>query len=227
MKIKSFGCSFIYGSDLSDQFDHDIPPFARSDFTWPALLAKKYNLDHECFAEPGQGNFKILCDLIAQASLSDPALVIVNWTWIDRFDYTDSHEQWKTLRPSEDTSIEKFYYRHLHSQLNDVLKSVYYINTAIDFLLARQYPFIMTYMDYNLLIPFDPNWHDPRYLEIIQKKISKYLHTFEEKNFLDWSRDQGFAVSDRWHPLEQAHQSAAEYISPKIESILRDYQKEK
>jgi hypothetical protein len=220
MKIKSFGCSFIYGSDLSDFAD--LPGLEYSSYTWPALIAARLGLDYECYASPGQGNFKILCDVISQASLTDPSVMIINWTWIDRFDYVDNQEQWSTLRPSEDSDLEKFYYRNLHSQYQDMLKSVYYINTAIDFLTEKNCPFIMTYMDNNLLTPVDPDWHDPRCLELIQKKISRYLKNFEGMNLIGWSQHYEFPISNLWHPLEQAHAAAADYM---IDQVKQQFDK--
>jgi hypothetical protein len=56
MKLKSFGCSFTYGSDLHDC---DIPQWGASRQTWPALLAKNHNLEYECHAHPGIGNLQI------------------------------------------------------------------------------------------------------------------------------------------------------------------------
>jgi hypothetical protein len=79
----------------------------------------------------------------------------------------------------------------------------------------------MTYMDYLLLEHINPNWHDPKYVSVIQNKVKNFLGDFNGKNFLDWSRDNGFAISGNWHPLEQAHQAAAEYMMPKIDAILR------
>jgi hypothetical protein len=214
MKIKSFGCSFIYGSDLSDFTNSPTIDFSSS--TWPALIADRLGADYECYALPGQGNFKILCDIIAESSLSDPAVIIVNWTWLDRFDYIDQQEHWHTLRPAEDTEIERFYYRTLHSQYQDMLKSAYYVNSAIDILNEKRYPFVMTYIDQNLLTPVDPNWHDPRPLEVIQRKISDCLTNFEGMNFLDWSKEQGFPISDTLHPLEEAHAAAADYMFDQV-----------
>ena len=220
MKLKSFGCSFVYGSDLTDQFQTDLPPYAHSDLTWPALIAKKNKLTYECYAEPGIGNFKILCNIISQASLNDPSLFVINWTWIDRFDFVDNCERWSTIRPSVDTELCDLYYRNFHSQIKDMLNSVYYINTAIDFLTERNVPFLMSYMDYVMLQEVDPNWHDPRYLSVIQQKIKKHMIDFQGKNFLDWSRDHGFPVSDGWHPLDSAHSAAADYMAPFVEKIL-------
>jgi len=221
MKLKSFGCSFVAGSDLSDQVDHDWPTFAHSDLTWPALLAKYHGLNYECWAWPGVGNLKILCDIISQASLKEPAIFLINWTWIDRFDFVDDREQWTTLRPSVDDDVSKTYFKHLHSQIKDMITSIYAVNTAIDFLHQREIPFVMTYMDYLLLEHIDPDWHDPKYVTVMQSKIENFLVDFDGKNFLDWSQDRGFAVSENWHPLEQAHQAAADYMLPRIDAILR------
>ena len=221
MKLKSFGCSFFYGSDLSDQIDHDFPPYAHGDSTWPALISKHYGFDYECYAEPGVGNFKILCDIIAQSSLDDPSIFLINWTWIDRFDFVNDLEQWTTIRPSDESDKAEIYYRNFHSQIKDMITSVYNINTAIDFLNERKIPFVMSYMDYNILDLVNTDWHDPRYLSTMQNKIKKYLVNFQGKNFLDWSREQGFAISDRYHPLEDAHRAAANYMMPIVESLLQ------
>ena len=221
MKIKSFGCSFIYGSDLSDQVNHDCPPFAYSNLTWPALIAQNLGLDYECTACPGAGNLKILCDVISQASLDDPSVFLINWTWIDRFDFVTDQEQWSTLLPSDDNEVSNTYYKHLHSQIRDMITSVYAVNTAIDFMRERQIHFVMTYMDHTMLEHIDPNWHDPKYVSAIQSKIKNSLIDFDGNNFLDWSRDRGFAISENWHPLEDAHQAAADLMMPRIDAILR------
>jgi hypothetical protein len=218
MKLKSFGCSFVYGSDLTD---HNLSLSEPSSITWPALIAKDLGLAYECYACPGSGNLKILCDIISQASLNEPAVFLINWTWIDRFDFVNDAEQWTTLRPSGDDDISKTYYKHLHSQIKDMITSVYAVNTAIDFLRERQIPFVMTYMDYILLEHINPNWHDPKYISIMQNKIKNFLIDFDGKNFLDWSRANGFDISEHWHPLEQAHQAAADYMLPRIDAILR------
>jgi hypothetical protein len=224
MKLKSFGCSFVYGSDLPDVSEKSLD---HSHLTWPALIAKEYDLPYECYAAPGIGNLKILCDIVSQASLDDPALFLINWTWIDRFDFVNDLEQWETMRPAVETEKTQAYYRYFYSQIKDMIESVYRVNTAVDFLNERKIPFVMTYMDHNLLTPVDPNWHDPTYISIMQNKIKLSLADFQGKNFLDWSRDQGFGISNNWHPGEAAHRAAAEYLSPRIGSIIQNYQKEK
>jgi len=216
--IKSFGCSFFYGSDL-----HDIDLEAMtepSNSTWPAKIAKKLNVNYECFAFPGQGNFKIYCDILANSYKNDSSVYLVNWTWIDRFDYVNQHEQWSTLRPAEDNALEKLYYQNLHSQLCDMITSASYIVSAAEHLESLNCSYIMTHMDYNLLMQLNGDWHDPRYLEILQQKLCKILTNFDGKNFLDWSRSNNFEISKNWHPLESAHQAAADYWLPAVERLL-------
>jgi len=216
--IKSFGCSFIYGSDLTDaSLVHPIDP-SRS--TWPALIAKQLNLDYECYALPGQGNFKIYCDVLANSYLNEQSVFLINWTWIDRYDYVTLDGYWNTLRPADENQEQKFYYRHLHSQLCDMISDASYIVSAAEHLTSLNCPYVMTYMDYNLLTPLNIHWHDPRYLEILQQKLKKILVDFDKKNFLDWSIQQEYEISNTLHPLEAAHQAAAEYWLPTVEQLL-------
>ena len=214
MKIKSFGCSFIYGTDLP------MANYWPSDCTWPALAAKKLSLEYECYAQPGQGNFKIMCDVLNEASINDDAFFIIGWTWIDRLDYIDLNEKWNTLRPGQSSELENFYYKNLHSQWTDMMKSLSEINFVVEFLKSRGHKFFMTYMDYSMFDIIDPNWQDPRYLTVMQNSIRNHLNDFEGRNFLDWSREKGYPISDTLHPLEQAHAAAADYVLPAIESIL-------
>jgi hypothetical protein len=213
--IKSFGCSFVYGSELFDCTDID-----HSNLTWPALIANKLNLAYECYASPGVGNFKIYCDILANSNANDQSVYLINWTWIDRFDYVDHREYWNTLRPGEDNHEGKFYYKYLHSQLFDMISTASYIVSAAEHLKSLNCPFIMTYMDYNLLTPVDPDWHDPRYLEVLQHKLSKILVNFDSKNFLDWSRQHNYPISAAWHPLEDAHAHAADHWLPAVNKLL-------
>lgn len=221
--IKSFGCSFVYGSDLFDSkqfvplFNYSVS-MQPSLLTWPATIAKQLNLAYECYATPGQGNFKIYCDILANSYLNDQSVYLINWSWIDRFDYVNNIEQWNTLRPAEDSELEKFYYRNIHSQLTDMISNATYIVSAAEHLKSLNCSYVMTYMNYDLLTPIDADWHDPRYLEVLQNKLKTILVDFDGKNFLDWSRDNNFAISDTWHPLEAAHAAAAEYWLPTVKN---------
>jgi len=216
MNLKSFGCSFIFGSDLAD--DGRNGPFATpSQLTWPAHLARQLGRDYECYARPGSGNLQILERMLNQAVTSSGTdLFVIGWTWIDRFDYYDSNYDpttkrtpWSTVMPIDENPVAKTYYKHLHSEYRDKFSCLSYIKLAIDTLDQRGIPFVMTYMDELL---FDQRWHISPAVTELQQYIQHRMTTFNGQTFLDWSRENGYPESDTWHPLESAHQGGFELI---------------
>ena len=67
----------------------------------------------------------------------------------------------------------------------------------------------MTYMDRLL---FDTEWNTTPAVTELQDYVKPYMTTFDGLNFGEWSRKNNFTISKIGHPLEQAHQSAAEYM---------------
>jgi hypothetical protein len=210
LKLKSFGCSFIFGTDLHDD-SRDLPKATPSNHTWPALLAKQHNLDYYCYARPGSGNLQILERLLTQLTDTEPALYVVGWTWIDRFDYTstDARHEWRTVMPVDTNDLAKTYYRDIHSEYRDKLTSLIYVKTAIDALTARGNQFIMTYMD-DLM--FDTRWNTSPAVSDLQGYCEPHMTRFDSKSFLEYSKEKGFEISQTLHPLEAAHKSAADLI---------------
>ena len=212
-KIKSFGCSFIFGSDLAD-----TGPYANySTLTWPAQLAKKLKLDYSCYAWPGSGNMRILESVLSQAANGDQDLFVIGWSWIDRFDYTDTQDSWKTILPVDTTREADFYYRNLHSQYRDKLMTLICIRTAIDVLNQKQIPFIMTYMDE---LTFETEWHTTPAVTDLQQQMRDYMTTFDGETFLDWSRKKNYPISETLHPLEAAHEAGAKYMFTEIKKYM-------
>jgi hypothetical protein len=220
MKLKSFGCSFIFGSDLADD-GRDLPFATPSQLTWPAHLARHLGRNYECYARPGSGNLQILERMLNQAATSSSTdLFVIGWTWIDRFDYYDSNYDpttkrtpWSTVMPIDENPVAKTYYKHLHSEYRDKFSCLSYIKLAIDTLDQRGIPFVMTYMDELL---FDQRWHISPSVTDLQSYIKPRMTTFNGQTFLDWSRENGHPESDTWHPLESAHQGGFELIYPTI-----------
>ncbi len=210
MKLKSFGCSFTYGSDLSDC---DLPDWGASQQTWPALLAKSYDLEYECYAYPGIGNLQIYQTVLDQIRLKDSNYFIINWTWADRFDFIHPlKEIWHTLRPDGDSPEHRLYYKYFYNQYHTMLTNLSYIKITIDILKSRNIQFIMTLMDTTLFDEIDPTWQDPRSISLLQKEIKPYVTYFDNATFLNWSKKKGFPISKTLHPLEEAHQAGFELI---------------
>jgi hypothetical protein len=218
VKIKSFGCSFVFGSELPDTID---APFGPSAMTWPALMAKQQGWDYQCCAWPGRGNLYIADEICehSQAEYVTDVIFIVNWTWTDRFDYFSAdRDQWQSILPNDRGSIQDLYHRHLHSQKRDKLVSLMYMQAAIGMLQDRGIPFVMTSMD---PILHETQWHSDAAIAALQKKVLPCLDDFQGENFLDWSRGQGYAVSDLWHPMTNAHAAACELMTPVMLSRLK------
>ena len=168
---------------------------------------------------------QILEQVLNQAAGTDNDLFVVNWSWIDRYDYidqtTDHWQQnmvppktsWKTIMPVDTTNLAQTYYKELHSQYQDKLTTLIYIKTAIDILKQRECRFVMTYID-DLI--FETEWEPNPAISDLQKYIKPYMTQFENKTFLEWSNHRGFEISPSLHPLEEAHQNASKYIMRQV-----------
>jgi len=216
MNLKSFGCSFIFGSDLEDANQWNPKVKCSSDNTWPALLARHLNYDYKCYARPGAGNLQILEKILNQVDASDSSdLFVIGWTWIDRFDYYEDNYNsqkkppWITIRPTNKDPLAITYYKQLQSEYRDKFVTLTNIKLAIDTLNQKSIPFVMTYMD-NLI--YNQRWHITPAVKTLQEYTRPYMIQFDGLNFLDWSCYNNYPVSTRWHPLEQAHSVAADYI---------------
>jgi len=206
MKLKSFGCSFIFGSELSD----DQGALKPSNLSWPALLAQHLGYDYQTFARPGSGNLQIAEQVLQHATKDDPVLFVIGWTWVDRYDHWDPLKfKWKTILPTDTEYLSTLYYRDLHSEYRDKLTTLMTVRLVIDTLKQKGIPFIMTHMD-DLM--FDQQWHSNGATKDLQAYIKPYIKTFEGKTFLDWSRDNGYPESALWHPLDEAHRAGADYM---------------
>jgi len=213
MLVKSFGCSFIFGTELSDQVAN-----TPSQLTWPAVFSRHHGHHHICHASGGVGNLAIADRVLREIALDVTALFIINWTWIDRFDYinTDKNSLWCTIIPGQQDDLSRTYYQELHSEKRDKLTSLMAIRTVIDSLRERDFPFIMTYMDELLFDQVYSNASAPGAagpaVKVLQDYVKPYMTTFEGKTFLDWSRGRGYPEGASWHPLEQAHAAGAELM---------------
>ena len=224
MKLLSFGCSVTFGTELQDTLV-DSPQQSASTMTWPALIAQRLAAEYHCFALGGSGNLCILDRVLNISPMASDHLVIINWTYSDRFDFTDPAAQhagdgiidYQTLRPSGDDVLAKLYFRHLQSAYRDKFTSLAYMHTALISLQQRQTKFLMTSLDHSLL---DDRYHAPLGLRTLQQQLKSHVRDFEGMGFVDWAKHRGFDFGAGNHPLEQAHAAAAELMMPSIDAIL-------
>lgn len=214
MILKSFGCSFIFGSELSDDGKNGLYATG-SCLTWPALLSQYYNYGYCTYSRPGSGNLQIAERVLNELDNQEENLYVIGWTWIDRFDYINESNTewpgsaWATLMPQDNKDLSQTYYKNLHSEYQDKLTTLINIKLVIDTLKQKNLPFIMTYMD-DLI--FDQHWHTTPAVLKMQDYIRPYLTTFDGMSFLEWSRHQQYPETKQGHPLEAAHAAAARYM---------------
>jgi|APSaa5957512535_1039671.scaffolds.fasta_scaffold179978_2 hypothetical protein len=217
-KLVAFGDSFTWGTNLKDA-DHKVPnkhqcvPCNYSKNTWPALLADNLKLEYVCRAGQGCGNQTIVrqfFEYLPHINIED--LVIVNWTWINRWDFYDIDvNRWETIRPSgtENSKFKEFYYKYLQSELWDKWESLKNIGLVHRILEQNGIKYISTCID-ELVI--DTTYHAPDYVKHLQNELVDQITWFNDQGFFEWSKTNNFKISNEWHPLEEAHQAAFEYI---------------
>ena len=208
MKLKSFGCSFIFGIELGD-----ITAKSKkySQLTWPALIAQRQGLDYECYARPGSGNLQILNHILDQVAQHNNDIYVINWTFTNRWDYMSvKNNNWHSILPSDSHERAKFYYQYFQAEYTDKLNNLIWINCAVQALQAAGAKFCMTYMD-SLL--FDSKWNTGPGIAQLQQQVAPHLNLFDSANFMEWSQRNGYAIgAESHHPLEQAHAAAADYL---------------
>jgi len=210
MILKSFGCSFVYGTDLADD-PQGFKVNPASQLTWPALLAKHHGYQYQCHASPGSGNLRIAELVINELSKMDTAVYVVSWSWIDRFDYKNpTNDCWQTVMPTDANKQSEFYYKQFHSQYRDKLTTLINIKTVLDALTAAKVKFVMTHMD---PLIFETQWHCTPAVSYLQSSVQQSMTDFEGQTFLEFSRKHNFPISKAWHPLELAHRAGFEVIS--------------
>lgn len=216
-KIVSFGDSFVFGSELANNEDGSQ--------TWVAQAARNLGATYKTYAVPGCGNDHIARQIYSYfaGNSADTTLAVINWTWCQRWDfYIVEHETWITLGPTcvpeklkdlvsrtQAEDLVEFYRERANSSLLwNKFRNLQTIWAVQGYLEQRGVQAVQTYMDYHL---FDQTCHAPDYVQELQGLLRPKLELFENRNFVDWSRDHGFAVTDPgWHPLEAAHAAACD-----------------
>jgi len=235
-RVVSFGDSFIYGSELVDDFGtivqqtvvsnpdkypdkynilrrratgQDKTKFDEraSQLTWPALLSKHFNATYSCYAAPGASNQTILREVLSQLhKLTSTDLVVIGWTYINRWDFY-YNDQWTTARPNSSNELSEVYLKYMQSELWDKFETLKSISLAQMLLREKGINFLMTCQD---TLINDSNYNVDVYIDTLRKNIYNSITWFERKGFNEWA--DGYPRGENGHPLEQAHQAAFEYI---------------
>lgn len=213
-KLISVGCSFIHGSELGDEI-----PYSKN--TYPALLAKHYDLDYDCIAYPSASNQGI-ARKIFDYNADKNCLFVIQWTFPSRlgvqlsYKYHDKNKNqtdWFDLAPNNWDLIGHFHeYREYTEQLKnlgiDKLSNTVYKHIGNDnFLFQSKISMDAVKLHLkNLSAGFLFIAGCNALLDYPQ------IISFENKGFIEWCTEKKFKVGKYKHPLHDAHRFALDYI---------------
>lgn len=230
-RLIAFGDSFIFGSELSDQSATNIIP---SKLTWPALLAKQFNLDYSCMARPAASNAEILRKLLHFSQfLTSEDTVVVAWTYMERTEfYNDRVVQedkihrnifavyggeddykWIPVTPStafKSPVLKDYYTQFFTAETPMKYLALQQIATAKMILDNIGCRYIMTHMSEPL---WDQHWHAPTYVQVLQNLLLPSVSTFNGQNLYSLATNNNLPIGSAHHPLDSTHQLAAELMS--------------
>tara|TARA_Y100000992_G_scaffold291460_1_gene247880 strand:+ start:1446 stop:2129 length:684 start_codon:yes stop_codon:yes gene_type:complete len=212
-KVVAIGDSFTRGDELADCPDQ-IPgqpyqPLQSSNSTWPALVAQNLSIDYECIAFGGRGNHRISYQVSKELQDKDlhNCLIIVNWSYFERFDYFDLEaDNWATTHPRNDNRLNHYFYKHIDSEIWNLHRNIQQIHSTITLLDSNKIEFIMTCIDPMLYMKHKD-------VTPLQEQILHRIVNFYGYTFLEWANHKKFPIGPGGHPLEKAHVEAAKYIN--------------
>jgi len=229
-EIVAIGDSFTRGDELAD-----CPPASDIDWvkqqsmlTWPSLFAKQNAVNYKSRSRGGVGNQWISWRVVSGTKPN--ILVIVNWTFFERFDYIDpSTDYWHHTHPHDEDKLDHYFYRNIDSDIWNIYRNLQIMHSTICFLQQNGINFIMTCIDSQYNVNFATlrtrnNWlRDNRdgtefltwekAITKLQQQVCPYITMFDNMSFLEWSKHKGFELGPNGHPLEKAHIEAAKYIN--------------
>ena len=111
-KLIACGCSNTFGQALPDVWDknrQDAIFIRSSKFAWPQVLANKLNIDCVNKSRPGSSNKEIWNAILngpqhwkqPKQEYSNKLIVIILWTFINRFCFLESDDYHRDIRPKE------------------------------------------------------------------------------------------------------------------------------
>jgi len=224
MKLLASGCSFIYGSELTDEQS----TLKHSWLTYPALLAKHLNLEYICVAKPGYGNDSIARSVVENIS-ADIGSVVVNWSYSNRFEFYHRYRGWLNLGPT--ANEDHYFYKDFGTLAksffaNLVPEYAYYryladIVLLQDFLKVRQIPYIFSSTDPDFFKAEKIKQYGLAHKNLYDAIDFDHWHVWQDQHqvpvsFVDWAKENEYPIGPCEHPLEQAHHATFELIKGKL-----------
>jgi hypothetical protein len=232
MILVAAGDSFTWGSELADSPHGGVGGYSHS--TYPALLAKEYDMKYVCAAYPGNANNAISRMAIDTISHHTDLFLLVTWTYPQRSEFWfDNH--WESLN-SWHTNNKEFseqYFKHVgnseYYELFTTFKEIVYLQ---NYCLTHKIPYLFLtanntfYCHENYYRSKDTgltNLHDAIDWNswVWFPPGTAINETSAPRGFYQWAIENKYNMGSQGHPLEDAHKDAALLIKEKFDELVK------
>jgi hypothetical protein len=226
MKLLAGGCSLIYGDEMPDVNSIEL---GYSNLTYTALLAKHFDLEYTCVANSGAGNDAI-CRRVIERTTADVDLVVVNWSYYNRFEFHYKDIGWQSLK-CPNTKFEdriSVLSKPFYSEITDMYSGYKYLQNIIllqTFLIAKKISFIFSSSEPEFFNESADIKRDLYYKQLYSLiDFSKWFFwknptTNQNTGFVYWTKKNNYPTGPGNHPLELAHLKTYELILPQMEAF--------
>lgn len=206
-RLITFGDSYTFGQELTD-------PATSS---WPALIAKKYNLNLINYAQPGYSNDAIIENVVEHRYTSND-LVIICFSMINRF-YFEDQQGWFVTIPSvkQDTYIRQEITKNLISIVSFSWLYKRYLNQIIllqNFLKNNNVNYLFCAANHNEI---DLNFNNLKFTDLVNLIDTDLFFGWPHKTFEELTKSLPRGTCG--HPLEEAHDVYAINLSKLISKL--------
>jgi len=195
-RLVAFGCSITYGQFLSDNLNNEKP----SDYAYPALIAKRLNLEIVNNAVIASGNLQILLDVL-NFEFFPTDRVIIGWSYFSRYDklqFTDYLGNTDILSmhsiDHKRAVLEELYGVNKYYDYNNFFKNWLVVHHAHSYLSSKKI------INHGVRLGFDNHPHT---------MVPKYI---KELNFLNINLKFIDFAQDSKHPGQKTHEYYAEQL---------------
>ena len=239
MILVAGGDSFVHGNELSDW---DINSPRDSLLTFPSLLANWKKIEYVSCARPGNSNDAIArmtvnkCEQVKKEGKD--IFVLVAWTFVPRFEFpftynTDSPDspfatisiyEGTNRRPVKDfakqffTNVNIDWFQHYNT-----IKSILLLQNYLKF---NKIPYIFTASD-NIVFAYQKDSQLETYWNMVDFQnwfmfpgADEPWNTTTPRGFYQWAVENKYPIGPYQHPLEKAHEDAANLMKDKFNELV-------
>jgi hypothetical protein len=235
MKLIAGGDSFVWGSELKDSPHGGINGYSQS--TFPALLAKQYNMSYVCAAHPGNANNAITrMSVDALSNINDNKFLLVQWTYPQRAEFRFDNKwvsinSWHTVQKDFSQQYFKYVGDSEYYEIYSILKEVVFLQNYCQ---VNKIPYMFLTADNHFYCHENYDRSRDKSINCLYDQIDwckwyffpngvRSNETQTPRGFYRWAVENKYLVGPQQHPLEKAHRDASELMRDKFNELVKEH----